>query len=135
MEGLEVCSFVKCKLGSGNLLVGLRDKDVKRINNHKNFKGHCWKVKIGDKVCALHYTPFPDRQLKNAMKTGHVEAEAELGQIENQYKYKYNKEQRLARKEKNLQLEKERLQVEKKEEAVSSVIQPMEGNCRYMHCC
>ena len=134
MEGLEVCSFVKCKLGSGNLLVGLRDKDVKRINNHKNFKGHCWKVKVGDKVCALHYTPCPGQQLKHAMKTGHVEPEAELGLIHKQYKNNiiWNKEKRLATAEKNLQLGKERLRLKKA--GVSSVIQPMEGNCRYMHC-
>ena len=138
MEDLEVCSFVKCKLGRGNLLVGLRDNDVTRLNHHIDFRGFFWKVKVGDKVCAIHYTPCPGQQLKHAMKTGHVEPEAELGLIHKQYINKWNKEKRLAKKEKNLQLEKERLQVEKKEEAVSSVIQPcvppMEGNSRYMHC-
>ena len=136
MEGLEVCSFVKCKLGSGNLLVGLRDKDVKRINNHKNFKGHCWKVKVGDKVCALHYTPCPGQQLKHAMKTGHVELEAEVGLVEKQYKH--NKEQRLARKKKNLQLENELLRLEKEKARVASILDlhlaTMKENCRYMHC-
>ena len=135
MEDLEVCSFVKCKLGRGNLLVGLRDNDVTRLNHHIDFRGFFWKVKVGDKVCAIHYTPCPGQQLKHAMKTGHVEPEAELGLIHKQYKNNiiWNKEKRLATTEKNLQLKNERLRLEEEKAGASSAIQPMEGNCRYMH--
>ena len=130
MEDLEVCSFAKCRLGPGNLLVGLRDIDITHIRKHFK-KPYHYKVKIGDTVCALHYTPCPREQVKSVIKTGHVEPAAQLGIINRQYKY--NHQQRLATKAKNLQLENEKLQIETKEEAVSSIIQPMEGNCRYMH--
>ena len=128
MEDLKVCSFAKCRLGRGNLLVKLREDDITPI--HLHFKGP-YAVKIGDTVCALHYTPCPGRQVKSALKTGHVEPEAKLGNVGQQYKY--NHQQRLARQQKNLQIQNEKLQIETKEEAVSSIIQPMEGNCRYMH--
>ena len=96
MEKIQKCTFVDCKLGPGNVLVGLRHGDI--IDYPFYF--------FGDKVCALHYRPWPSRQVKNVIQFGCVEEEAKLGTVGKQKKAE-SKEKIQARKEKKLKLLKE----------------------------
>ena len=87
MEEIEKCTFVDCHLGPGNVLVGLRKKDIIDYPFYH----------VGDKVCALHYRPKPGEQVKHVLKTGHVELLAKLGTVGKQFNHESN-EKRKARK-------------------------------------